>query len=891
MHVTLNSAPLINTEVTRLKKLFELSLTLSGDPIEIFQHAAKLIGELLDVKVVCLSEIQGDRLNFLAVYIDGKIYSNAGSCLLAITPCATVEQSKDIRIYDRVKELFPEATFLQDHNAFAYCGFPSLNNHGEVVAVTCLLDDKPHDFTNEDQEVLRIIGQRIGMEIERKHNFEAKERISQVLRVNEDRLHQAIRVSKTGIFDWYHSSNSIYCSPEMRTLFGWSENKLVTTETVSDSIYPEDRQRVSEAVQQAHNPYENGLLDIQFRILLWNGELRWLTSRSQTFFEKAGNAYRAVRTVGAVHDITEKKLAEQQLRLFATAFQTQEGIIITDANQVIVRVNQAFTNITGYLPQEAIGKKPSMLKSGHHDNAFYRAMYKALHTDGYWQGEIVDRHKDGHIHPKWLTITAVKDVDGEITHYVGNFSDITERKAAEDKIQRLAFYDPLTQLPNRTLLIERLEHAIATQTHNHSQNYGALLFLDLDNFKILNDTQGHRIGDELLIEVGKRLKDCVSEIDTVSRLGGDEFVVLLKELGGSDSNAALNASNVAEKVITILGKSFQLGNVVHYISASIGIALFNAPEATVASVLSSADTAMYQAKKSGKNAYCFFDPSMQHALERRSVLEMALRNAIVNKELRIFYQPLVDSQGQIIGVEALIRWLHPEQGMIAPIQFIPLAEEMGLITNIGYWVLESACAQLAAWKNRAETRKLSIAVNISAKQFYQANFVEEVCNLMAQYAIEPVHLKLELTESMVLEDIDVAIEKMLELKSLGIILAMDDFGTGFSSLSYLKQLPFDQLKIDKSFVQGIRDSSNDAFIIQTVINLGQRLGMDVVAEGVEDAEQWKLLKSLGCGTFQGYYFCKPVPVQELEVSIALSANLPSDGLGIKVLSLIEPGLM
>jgi diguanylate cyclase (GGDEF)-like protein/PAS domain S-box-containing protein len=876
MHATLNSTPLINTEVNRLKKLFELSLTLSGDPLEIFQHAAKLIGELLDVKVVCLSEIQGERLNFLSVYVDGEIYSNAGSCLLAITPCATVEKTKDIRIYDRVKELFPEATFLQDHNAFAYCGFPSLNNDGKVVAVTCLLDDKPHNFTREDQEILRIIGQRIGMEIERKHNLEAKERISNILRINEDRLYQALRVSETGIFDLYHSSNSIYCSAEMRALFGWCKNAPVTTETIAECIYPEDRQRVCEAVRQSHDPSGNGVLDIQYRIVRPDGELRWLASRSQTFFKNIDEASQAIRTVGAVRDITEKKLAEQQLRLFATAFQTQEGIIITDANQVILRVNQAFTNITGYSPQDAVGKKPSMLRSGYHDNAFYRAMYKALYADGYWQGEIMDRHKDGHIHPKWLTITAVKDADNEITHYVGNFSDITERKAAEDKIQRLAFYDPLTQLPNRTLLIERLEHAIATNnyshSHNHSQNYGALLFLDLDNFKILNDTQGHRVGDELLIEVGKRLKDCISEVDTVARLGGDEFVVLLEELGDNDSTAALHVSCVVEKIIGTLSKAYQLGHVVHYITASIGIALFNGPETTVASVLSSADTAMYQAKKSGKNAYCFFDPSMQHALERRSVLETALRNATANKELRLLYQPLVDDQGKTIGVEALIRWQHPEQGMIAPVQFIPLAEEMGFITNIGYWVLESACIQLTAWKDRPETRKLSIAVNISAKQFYQADFVEEVRNLMARYAVEPLRLKLELTESMVLEDIAIAIEKMLELKALGIILSMDDFGTGFSSLSYLKQLPFDQLKIDKSFVQGIGDSANDAFIIQTVINLGQRLGMDVVAEGVERAEQWKLLKTLGCRTFQGYYFCKPVPAHELEAFIISSAK-------------------
>ncbi|HEY8097342.1 MAG TPA: PAS domain S-box protein, partial [Methylobacter sp.] len=541
-----------NTQITRLKKLFELSLTLSGDPIEIFQHAAKMIGELLKVKIVCLSEIQGERLNFLAVYMDGEIYSNAGSCLLAITPCATVEQSKDIRVYDRVKELFPEATFLQDHNAYAYCGFPSLDNHGKVVAVTCLLDDKPHDFTNEDQEILRIIGQRIGMEIERKHNLEAKDRIGDALRINESRLHQAIRVSETGIFEQNFFNDAIYCSPELRIHFGWDANELVTTQTFADSIYPEDRKRVIEAIQCIHNPSGNGLLDIEFRILRPDGEMRWLATRSQALFESNGNGCQVVNCVGAVRDITEKKLAEQEQRIFATAFQTQEGIIITDANQTMIRVNQAFTNITGYSAQEAIGNRPSMLKSGRHDSVFYRAMYQALHNEGYWQGEIWDRHKDGHIYPKWLTITAVKDNDDQTTHYVANFSDITERKAAEDKIRLLAFYDPLTQLPNRTLLIDRLEHAIVT--HSHVRIYGALLYLDLDNFKILNDTQGHRVGDELLIAVGERLKNCVNEADTVSRLGGDEFVVLLEELSISVTNAALYADAVAEKILTALSE-------------------------------------------------------------------------------------------------------------------------------------------------------------------------------------------------------------------------------------------------------------------------------------------------------------------------------------------------
>ena len=561
-------------------------------------------------------------------------------------------------------------------------------------------------------------------------------------------------------------------------------------------------------------------------------------------------------------DITERKRIKQELRIAATAFETLEGIIITDANEIIVRVNRAFTQITGYTPEEAIGNRPSMLKSGRHDQEFYRAMRHALQTDGQWEGEIWDRHKDGHIYPKWLAITAVKDNTGCITHYVANFTDITERKASEEKIRSLAFYDTLTELANRRLLTERLERAIAI--HMRTGYYGALLFLDLDNFKLLNDTQGHGVGDELLIEVARRLKACVRKTDAVARLGGDEFVVLLEELDAAIDSAAVKVKTVAEKIVSALAEPYVLSNVVHNCSSSVGIVLFSNPVTTADTVLAQADTAMYAAKKSGKNAYRFFDPAMQQELEHRVKLESALRQAINNDQLKLFYQPQVDDHKQLIGVEALIRWHHPELGLIPPVQFIPLAEETGIILIIGRWVLETACAQLKAWKNLPSTQKLSIAVNISAKQFYQPDFVEEVREIMAKYAIEPSQLKLELTESMVLKEMDAAIEKMLELKSIGVILSMDDFGTGYSSLSYLKNLPFDQIKIDKSFVEGIKENSNDAFIVHSVFALGKLMGINVVAEGVENSDQDQLLKSLGCTVFQGYLFGKPVPVEELE---------------------------
>jgi diguanylate cyclase (GGDEF)-like protein len=465
-------------------------------------------------------------------------------------------------------------------------------------------------------------------------------------------------------------------------------------------------------------------------------------------------------------------------------------------------------------------------------------------------------------------MTAVKDEQGQINHYVSNFSDITDRKASEDKIKSLAFYDSLTGLPNRRLLAERLEHAVTLNAR--TGHHGALLFLDLDNFKLLNDTQGHGAGDELLTEVARRLKGCVRKADSVARLGGDEFVVLMEKFNQASDQVAIQVKTVAEKIIVVLAEPYHLSTVLHHCSCSIGIVLFNGSDKTAAMLMSQADTAMYAAKKMGKNAYRFFDQVMQQELEQRAKFELSLRQAIDNEQFELFYQPEVDDENRIIGVEALIRWHHPELGLILPARFLPLAEETGIILIIGRWVLETACKQLKAWRNLPSTEKLSISVNISAKQLYQPDFVETVREIVEKYAIDPWQLKLELTEKMVLEKIDTSIGKMLSLKGIGVVLSMHNFGTGYSSLSYLRTLPFDQIKIDKSFMDGIKENSTDAFIVKSVLNLGQLLGINVVVEGIENAEQHKIVKSIGGKVFQGYFLGHPVPVDELEAIFAPS---------------------
>ncbi|OGS96716.1 MAG: hypothetical protein A3H31_10240 [Gallionellales bacterium RIFCSPLOWO2_02_FULL_57_47] len=705
-----------------------------------------------------------------------------------------------------------------------------------------------------------------------------------------------------------------------------------------------------------------------------------------------------------LRDVTERKQAEEQsakaaedLRIAAIAFETQAAIVITDSTPKILRVNRAFEEITGYTAAEAIGQNPRILSAPEirKSKAFYEEMWADLLSKGKWSGEVLDKRKNGAIYPKWLTITAVAAPDGTLTHYVGSFFDITERrkaeqalrnsrenldrllnsmaegmygvdtdgnctfvnqsflkmlgyqndnevlgkhmhelihhshadgsphpaneckaygayrlnqsinvfdevfwrkdgvaipveywshpimvgdvvtgaivtfvditerKKAEEDINRLAFYDPLTNLPNRRLLQDRLQQAMAVSTR--SGRHGALLFLDLDHFKTINDTQGHTMGDLLLIEVARRLQSCVREGDSVARLGGDEFVVVLEELSLQPDEAATQTELVAEKIRSELGQPYMLESYEGHITPSIGITLYSGHLESVEDLLMHVDIAMYQAKAAGRNAIRFFDPQMQMTLDIRAALEEDLRQALARQQFRLYYQIQVDSLRRPLGAEALLRWEHPERGLVSPMQFISLTEETGLIVPIGQWVLQTACAQLKAWQQDALARDLTLAVNVSARQFHQADFVAQVQQALLQSGAKPSHLKLELTESTVLENIEDTIAKMREIKMLGVNFSMDDFGTGYSSLQYLKLLPLDQIKIDRSFVLDITSDPNDAAIVQAIIAMTEALGLNVIAEGVETEAQRDFLDKHGCHAFQGYLYGKPVPLEQFEV--------------------------
>lgn len=566
-----------------------------------------------------------------------------------------------------------------------------------------------------------------------------------------------------------------------------------------------------------------------------------------------------------VRDISERKLVEKEIQLAATTFESQEAIIVTDAEENILRVNQAFTKITGFSSEEVVGNKPSMFSSGFHDDKFYQVMHEKLKNEGFWQGEVWDRHKNNHIYPKLLSISAVSDVSGNISHYVGSFLDISERKKAEDEIYNLAYYDSLSQLPNRRLMVDRLDHALAASSRNGQ--HGGLLYLDIDNFKHLNDTKGHHYGDLLVTQVADRLKSCLRDDDTVARFGGDEFIVMIENLGEIPDLTASHIQKVCDKIVEAFNAPFLLDGFEYYTSASIGMTMFHGRESDRKALLTQADMAMYEAKKAGRNTRRFFDPVMQQTLDARVALEHSLLKALPNNEFKLYYQLQVDHDARPVGVEALIRWMHPERGLVPPMEFIPLAEEIRLIVPIGKWVLETACAQLKTWENTDIANALSIAINVSAYHFQQNNFVDEVRTITNRYEVSPNKLKLELTESIVLGDMQDAIVKMEQLKALGFILSMDDFGTGYSSLSYLRRLPFNQLKMDRSFIMNALENANDSFLIQMVTLMAEQFGMDVIAEGVETAEQQQHLINLGCKAFQGYFFGKPMPISELEAAL------------------------
>lgn len=553
-----------------------------------------------------------------------------------------------------------------------------------------------------------------------------------------------------------------------------------------------------------------------------------------------------------------KKVGEstQSLRVMATAFEhSGEGILVTDAENNIIAVNEAFYTMTGYTQEDVLGKK---LGAGKETNELFQQIWSSLKDKGSWQGEILDHRKNGQVYPQRLSITAVRDEQNRITNYIGNFSDITEQKAYEEKIRYLAHHDTLTSLPNRFTLVDRLEQAISSAQRNKEKV--AVMFIDLDRFKSINDTLGHNIGDQLLIQVAQRLQSCVRNSDIVARLGGDEFVVALVEIEGVE-----RVFHVADNILRTLGQTYFVEEYALYSSPSIGIAFFPEDGETVEEVMKNADVAMYHAKSKGRNNYQFFEQAMNTASLERMELENDMRLALEREEFLLHYQPQINIiTGQVVGVEALVRWQHTKKGLVFPATFIPIAEDTGLIFPLGEWILRTACHQLKQWLGHGMT-EMQMCVKLSLRQFRQKDLHVKIASIVAEEKIDPALLELEIPESVAMSNPQEAVDIMQMLRSIGVTLAIDDFGKSHSSLSYLKQFPINRLKLDYSFIKNIETDPKDAAIYAATVTLANHLGLDVVAKGVETEKQHDYLKQLNCNKIQGYYCSKPLPAKEAEV--------------------------
>lgn len=568
-------------------------------------------------------------------------------------------------------------------------------------------------------------------------------------------------------------------------------------------------------------------------------------------------------------DITARRQAERELRVAAVAFESQDGLMITDGRGVIERVNSAFTRITGFTQQDALGQKPRFLQSGLHERDFYVAMWETLARSGYWSGEVVNRRKSGELFAARLSITAVADAHGRTMHFVGHFQDISAVKEARALAERLERFDPLTGLPNRSQLGECIGAAVGERAR--LEEFGALMMLDLDHFQKVNDSLGHAVGDQWLVKVAQRLQAVRRDGDVLARFSGDSFVLLCESLGPDRVVAATRAMAIADAARRAMADQLVFEGQRFACSGSVGVTLFHDDSAGADVLLRQAELAMYKSKQDGRDAVRFFEGEMQARFDERNWLEGALREAIEQEQLVLFYQIQVDRDGRPAGAEALVRWRHPERGLIAPGVFIGLAEETGLILPIGRWAIETACRQLSAWKGRPVLGDLALAVNISPLQFQADSFVDDILDALRAAGVEAARLKLEVTESLAIDDFRSSISKLHALKCHGFSISLDDFGTGNSSLNYLTKLPLTQLKIDKSFVDELPASQRDAMVAQTIIAMGQGLGLDVIAEGVETAAQRDFLLAHGCHAFQGYLFGKPVPAAEFETMVMAAA--------------------
>jgi diguanylate cyclase (GGDEF)-like protein/PAS domain S-box-containing protein len=769
-----------------------------------------------------------------AQMVENTEYAVAG------TPCAEAV-ADGVCSYPRdVIKHFPEDHMLAEFGIQSYLGVRLMSATGRALGVLAVLHDQPMRESVLAHTILNIFAARAGAELERMQAENERRR-------SERRLRQL--VESTDVIPWAASPEDFrftYVGPQAVKVLGYALQEWYEPGFWLAHMHPDDRDWV---LRKSHAATQEGReTELQYRMLSADGRVVWLRDIFSVVQDENGRAV----LQGFLFDITENRRAEEQLRLAGEVFESSgEAIIITDSDMRILSVNPAFTTVTGYTAGEAVGQTPYSLSPGVRTQELDREIWERVWHDGFWQGEVWDRRRSGDMYPKWLSVSVVRDAYGRPVNYIEIFSDISERKAREEHVRHLALHDFLTDLPNRVMLNDRIGQAISMAARSRTQV--AVMFLDLDRFKNVNDSLGHTVGDKMLQEVARRLRGSMRASDTVSRQGGDEFVIVMP-----DMDSATDIARAAQKVLDAVSLPYVIDDHELITTPSIGISVYPTDGSDVEALLKNADAAMYHAKESGRNNYQFFTQDMNtRALERLS-LERSLRRAVERGELRLHYQPQYDVRGgHIVGLEALVRWEHPDLGLLPPGRFMPFAEDTGLIVPLGEWVLREACRQNRAWQSQG-LPPVRVAVNISALQFRDANFPQTVQGALREAGLEPRWLELEVTESVVMQDAERVTDFLGHLKSLGLELAIDDFGTGYSSLSYLKRFPIDKLKIDQSFVRDITSDKDDASITSAIIGLTRNLGLRTIAEGVETREQLDFLQAHGCDEVQGFLFSKPL---------------------------------
>ncbi|MDR2837209.1 MAG: EAL domain-containing protein [Azonexus sp.] len=754
--------------------------------------------------------------------------------------------SRDIAVGGLSRQIFPD---LEDSGIFDVLRRVAASGQSEKMS-RCAYHDQRVDLWTE-RDVVRLPDGKV---LSVCRDISAQKKAADELRESLSDLRAAQRIARIGnwVRDLRHDRRQ--WSDEMFRILELDPQQPASDSAYIAAVHPNDREMIRASYAKSLQTGRHS--DIPHRLLFADGRIKYVYSHGETVFADDGTP---LVSRGTLQDVTEQYLANEVLQLHRRIFEhSGEAIMVTDHNNNIVDVNPAFVRQTGYPLDQIVGKNPRLLASGHTQPGIYAELWVALHEKGHWQGELWDRHRNGRVYIKWASISVIRDEHDVITNYIASFTDITERKAAEERIEHLVHHDSLTGLFNRYNLEICLAQALLLARR---ENYCvAVLFIDLDRFKEINDTLGHPIGDQLLIEVAQRLKGCMRESDIVARQGGDEFVVVLNRL-----QAPSEASIVATKILNALNHPYDIGNDRLHTSGSVGIAIFPDNGEDADTLMKHADAAMYYAKKQGRNNLQYFTSELNAAANERLRIERELRLAIEAQQFELYYQPQFAARGDFVrpeAVEALIRWHHPERGLVAPNQFIPVAEESGLIQAIGDWVLNEACRQLADWKREGVAPK-RMAVNISASQLRGAHLVEHIGHVLRHYHLKGGELELEITESVAMSDSARAIERLNALRDLGVMLSIDDFGTGYSSLTHLKSLPVQALKLDQTFVRDIETDENDAAISTAILALAHSLGLKVVAEGIETEGQSRFLRAHNCDLLQGYLYGRPEPAAAL----------------------------